>query len=73
MSNSRSRQSKAFNKSVSKAPKAVPLSIDFVHFSSITKRHCCVVEFFWKPRRHYGNTFLKKLGHLCKDTLFKYF
>ena len=35
-----SMQSKAFDKSVKRAPNALPLSIDSLNFSVITKRLC---------------------------------
>ena len=36
-----SRHSNALDKSVSRAPKAAPLSTDLFHFSSVSKRHSC--------------------------------
>ena len=36
-----SRHSNTLDKSVSRAPKAAPLSTDLFHFSSVSKRHSC--------------------------------
>ena len=73
MSNSWLRQSKTFDKSVSKAPNAFPLWSDFCLFSSIAKRHWCMLNIFRKLYWYFKNRLSKKLGHFCKDTLSNYF
>ena len=43
------RQSKAFDRSINKAPKDFPLSTALFHFSINAMRHCCVLYHFLKP------------------------
>ena len=64
MNNSRWRQSKAFDKSVSKKPKAFPFWTDFFRFSSITKSHCRVPKLFRKPHWYFENILLKN-WYIC--------
>ena len=49
LSNSWSRQSNAFERSVSKAPKALSLSTEFFHFSNKSETQCCVLYPYWNP------------------------
>ena len=43
------RQSNALDRSASNAPNIVLLSTANLHFSSIVRRHCCVLQPFLKP------------------------
>ena len=49
VSNSQSRQSNAFERSVRRALKTLPLSTDFFHVSNITRRQCQILYPFQKP------------------------
>ena len=69
MSNSWSRQSKAFNKFVSKAPNILLLSTDLFHFSNIARRHCWVLKPFRNPHWYFENIFVKNCD-ICSDMHF---
>ena len=61
VSNSWSRQSNAFERSVSKASKTLPLSTDLFHVSNITRRQCWVLYPFRKPRCWFERMLSKKV------------
>ena len=50
VSNSWLRQSNAFERSISKARKDLPLSTGFFHFSNKFKRRCYILSYLPKPR-----------------------
>ena len=67
VSNSWSRQWNAFERSVSKAPKTLPLSTDLFHVSNITRKQCWVLHPFRKPHCWFKKMLSKKANiHFSK-------
>ena len=55
------RQANALQRSISRAPNTLPLSIYLFHFSNKGKRHCWVLNPFLKPYWYFQNMSSKKL------------
>ena len=71
-SNWQSRQPKGFNRSVSNAPKALPLWTDLFHFFITAKRQFWVLKPLLKPYCYFDGN-LPKMWYLLKNVFFKYF
>ena len=56
-----SRQSNAFDRCVSKAPKTLSLSTDFFHVSNFTRKQCWVLYPFQKPHCWFEKVLSKRL------------
>ena len=60
VSNSWSGQSNVFQRSVYNGPETFPLSKQFLHFSNIVKRQCCVLQPSRNPHWYFEKNLLKK-------------
>ena len=69
VSNSWWRQLNAFNRSVSKAPKTLPLSTDLFHVSNITRKQCWVLYPFQKPHCSFEKMLSRKVD-ICTNLHF---
>ena len=62
------KQSNALERSASRAPNTLPLSIDLFHFYNKAKRHCWVLNPFLKSYWYFENMPSKKLD-ICLNIL----